>query len=83
MERNQTKELVFQYIDARLASDEKHRLSETARVEAAKAENDMQDAWRRCRQHKIESGVYSFKEHGRIAVVVSNGDYPALTRIVP
>lgn len=81
MER-QGNELVFRYIDARIASDAAERAASLAQFEASKAREAMQDAWRDCKFNCPTKGVYSFKEHGRTCVVIGDGDYPALTQIV-
>lgn len=78
MTRNQA---VYNYIDARIKSDAAERAAETARIDAAKAVNEMQQKWREVLKHNPPTGVYSFKEHCQTCIVVTGGDYPPLTQV--
>lgn len=74
-------EAVAVYIRRRLEAERLKAEMEAAMKAAEKAQQDMQEAWRYCRN--ATPGVYSFKDFGRTVVVVGAGDYPDLLQVIP
>lgn len=76
-------EAVKLYVDATLKADHLAREAVSAAERAKIAELARQEEWREVRRRKARAGVYSFKEHGRMCVVVpESGDYPKLTVVI-